>query len=486
VIGPNAASAVLQGGGSAQVTPHYTVSALDGIRARCGEAVELHFERGCTRHKTIPVIDASLLAPAGDASADRIRVEFYAGDAFEGEPLHRATVPSALLSWFQSPAPGVPAEQFSVRCLATLEAPESGEYGFSLTSVGRSRILVDGAIVVDNWEPERGGESFFGLGSPEVTGRATLEAGRRYELCLEFAKQQPKLPMAGLKAGCELPLPADLLERAVAAAAAADAAVVVVGLDGEWETEGRDRVDLSLPGRQRELVERVAAANPRTVVVVNAGSQVDLSWLPRVPAALQLWYPGQELGNALADVLFGDVDASGRLPTSFPARLEDAPAFLDYPGENGEVLYGEGIFVGYRYYDTRDVAPLLPFGHGLSYTSFGYGEIRLAASEYGVGDSVELSLPVTNSGDRSGCEVVQLYLRDVAASVRRPAKELVAFQKLSLSPGETRSVHFVLDRRALCFYDPKRGDWVAEGGEFELLAGSSSRDIRARASFRLK
>ncbi|MGH0033253.1 MAG: glycoside hydrolase family 3 C-terminal domain-containing protein [Myxococcota bacterium] len=486
VIGPNAASAVVQGGGSAQVTPHYTVTALDGIRERCGGDVDVRFERGCIRHRSTPVIEADLLAPGDDTAADRLAVELFDGDDFAGEPLHRTTAPRSLLSWYAAPAPGVSSEIFAARCLGTIVPPESGEYTFSLTSVGRSRILVDGETVVDNWQPERGGESFFGLGSPEVKGRVRLEAGRRVELCIEFAKETAKLPLAGFKAGCELPTPDDLLERAVAAAADADAAVVVVGLDHEWETEGRDREDWSLPGRQRELVERVAAANPRTAVVINAGSQVDLDWLPDVPAALQLWYPGQELGNALADVLFGDVDASGRLPTSFPERIEDGAAFLNYPGENGQVLYGEGIFVGYRWFDTKRVAPRLPFGHGLSYTTFDYGEIRTTAAEYGVGDPVELSLDVTNTGARPGREVVQLYLRDVESSLARPAKELVGFRKIALEPGEIRTVRFTLDRRALSFYDPSRADWVAEAGEFELLAGSSSRDIRARASFRLK
>jgi beta-glucosidase len=261
---------------------------------------------------------------------------------------------------------------------------------------------------------------------------------------------------------------------------------VVVGLDNEWETEGRDRDDLSLPGRQRELIERVAAANPRTVVVVNAGSQVEMPWLSQVPAVLQLWYPGQELGHALADVLFGDVDACGRLPTSFPKRLEDNPAFLNYPGENGAVHYGEGVFVGYRYYDTKRVEPLFPFGHGLSYARFEYGALSLTADAYGIGDPIEVSVDVTNTSDRAGREVVQLYLRDLASSLARPEKELVGFEKLTLGPGETRTARFTLDRRALSFYDPGRADWVAEAGEFELLAGSSSRDLRTRAAFVLK
>ncbi len=185
-------------------------------------------------------------------------------------------------------------------------------------------------------------------------------------------------------------------------------------------------------------------------------------------------------------MLFGDVDACGRLPTSFPKRIEDNPAFPNYPGENGAVHYAEGLFVGYRHYDTKRVEPLFAFGHGLSYASFEYGALSLAADAYGVGDPIEVSVDVTNTSDRAGREVVQLYLRDLASSLARPEKELVGFEKLTLEPGETRTARFTLDRRALSFYDPGRGDWVAEAGDFELLVGHSSRDIRGRATFTLK
>jgi beta-glucosidase len=222
------------------------------------------------------------------------------------------------------------------------------------------------------------------------------------------------------------------------------------------------------------------------VVVLNAGSPVTLDWAERVPAILDVWYPGQELGNALAELLFGDASPSGKLPTSFPKRLEHNPSYLNYPGENGKVSYGEGLFVGYRYYDRLGLEPRFPFGHGLSYTSFAYGPLRLSRESGGLDTPLEVSLDVTNTGERAGQEVVQLYVRDVESSLVRPEKELRAFAKLALEPGQTRSVRLELDRRAFAYWDPARSEWVAEPGEFELLCGSSSRDLRQSASYTLE
>ena len=218
-----------------------------------------------------------------------------------------------------------------------------------------------------------------------------------------------------------------------------------------------------------------------------------MDWAEQVPAILQLWYPGQECGNALCDILFGDRNPSGRLPTTFPRRIEDNPAHINYPGESGKVLYGEGIFVGYRYYDRKRIEPRFAFGHGLSYTHFDYANLRLDASEYRADQladepntKVKVSVDVTNSGARSGQEVVQLYLRDVESTLVRPEKELAAFAKVELSAGETQTVELELDLRALSFYDPDKQSWVAEAGEFAVLVGASSRDLRQRASFWLR
>jgi beta-glucosidase len=242
---------------------------------------------------------------------------------------------------------------------------------------------------------------------------------------------------------------------------------------------------MDLVGRQDELIARVAAANRRTVVVLQSGGPVAMPWLGRVAAVLQAWYPGQECGNALADVLFGAADPGGRLPQTLPFRLEDSPAFLNYPGENGRVRYGEGLFVGYRYYDARRIEPAFPFGYGRSYTTFGYANLRLSTARLEPGDRLTATVDVTNTGARAGQEVVQLYVRDVRCRLARPPKELKGFAKVSLQPGETRAVSLTLDMRALAYFDDARAAWVADAGEFEALVGSSARDIHARASFEL-
>jgi len=486
VIGPNAASPVIQGGGSAQVTPHPVVSALDGLRARCGDDVRVYFERGCTRHRSPPVLDADLLAPLSEDGNACVRVELFAGDALDGVPLHTGHARRAELTWLGAPAAGVPSERYAARLTGTLVAPEPGRYRLSLSGVGRSRLWIDDSLLVDDWEPEPGGEFFFGAGSRERSGEIEFCAGEPHALRVEVAKVDPRSPLGGVRVACALPEPPDLLERAVACAASCDAAIVVVGLDAEWETEGRDRESLALPGRQAELIEAVAAANPRCIVVLNAGSPLEMPWLEHVPAVAQLWYPGQELGNALADVLFGDTDASGRLPLTFPVRMEDTPSFPHYPGAEGRAVYGEGIFVGYRHYDAKGVEPLFPFGHGLSYTRFDYGEPRLHATRIGPGEALDVEVDVTNVGDRPGIEVVQLYIHDPVSALPRPEKELAAFEKLTLEPGESRAVHLRLEPRALSYYDPERAAWIAEPGEFELWIGHSSRDIRARAGFTLE
>jgi len=276
-------------------------------------------------------------------------------------------------------------------------------------------------------------------------------------------------------------------ERVADLAARCDVAVVFAGLPDGYETEGSDRPDMELPGDQVALIRTVAAANPRTVVVLQNGAPVAMSaWIEDVSAVVESWYGGQECGNAVAAVLLGDVNPSGKLPTTFPRRLQDTPAYINYPGESGRVLYGEGIFVGYRYYDKKEIEPLFPFGHGLSYTTFEYSDLTLSAAEVSADDELQVSVDVTNTGSRAGKEVVQLYVRDVEARLVRPPKELKGFQKVRLAQGETKTIRFTLDQSALAYYDPVQRTWIAEAGDFEVLIGSSSRDIRATARFRLK
>jgi beta-glucosidase len=273
--------------------------------------------------------------------------------------------------------------------------------------------------------------------------------------------------------------------EAVALARKSDVAVVFVGYSPELESEDFDRTSMDLPAGQDELIAAVAAANPRTVVVVVAGAPVTMTkWIGRVPAALMQFYGGQEAGHGIADVLFGAANPSGKLPVTFPKQLADSPASANYPGKDLHVDYAEGIYVGYRGFDKRNVEPLFAFGYGLSYTTFEYTKLQVAPKA-APGKPVDVSLQLRNTGTREGAEVVQLYLRDVASSVDRPMKELKGFRRVNLKPGETQTVTFSLDQAALSFYDPAKKDWVAEPGKFEVWIGSSSRDIRLKGTFEL-
>ncbi len=267
-----------------------------------------------------------------------------------------------------------------------------------------------------------------------------------------------------------------LLDKAVAAAKSAETAIIFAGMPEAWDTEGRDRPHMDLPGPQDELIRAIAAVNPRTVVVLNCGAPVTMPWVDQVPAILHALYPGLEGGHALANVLFGKVNPSGKLTVTYPTRLEDNPAFINYPGLH-DVLYGEGIFVGYRYYEKKKVEPLFAFGHGLSYTTFSYGQARITG-ELKADQAIKVVIEIKNSGTRPGKEVVQLYVRDPVSTLARPAKELKGFKKVELQPGAAQLVEFTLDFRSFAYYDPAKSSWILEPGEFEIIIGSSSKDIR--------
>jgi beta-glucosidase len=277
-----------------------------------------------------------------------------------------------------------------------------------------------------------------------------------------------------------------LRKEAAALAAKADVAIVVAGNAASIESEDFDRKTMNLPAGQDELIEAVVKANRNTVVVINAGSPVAMDrWVDRVPAILDMWYGGQEGGNAIADILFGVANPSGKLPVTFPKKWENSPAYGHYPGTNLHVAYAEGIYVGYRYFDTRNVEPLFPFGHGLSYSKFDLSDLRIAPAQVAAGAPVDVALQVRNSGSRAGAEVVQVYVHDVKSSVDRPVQELKGFRRVVLKPGEVQPVKFTLDRGAMSFYSPSKKEWVSEPGRFEVRVGTSSRDIRLRGNFDL-
>jgi beta-glucosidase len=282
-----------------------------------------------------------------------------------------------------------------------------------------------------------------------------------------------------------------LIADALAAAKAADVVIYVGGLNhrGGYDTEGADRRDIKMPADQDELIQKVVQANPKTVVVLNGGGALEMdAWLSQVPALLYVWYPGIEGGNALARVLFGDVNPSGKLPCTFPKRLADSPAHAlnAYPGKQGQVEYKEELLVGYRWFDTKNIEPLFPFGYGLSYTQFKYSNLNLLQSRNTKDSLVTVEFKVSNTGNRAGAEIAQIYVQPVNPSVFRPLKELKGFKKVFLRPGETQKVSVTLDKSAFAYYDPDKKGWVAEKGEYKILVGASSRDIRLGSAFALQ
>jgi beta-glucosidase len=471
VIGPQADRLAVQGGGSAEVTPTYVVSPLEAIRKRAPNTLQVTHETGCILPGPTPVLDYRWLR-TGPGGEPGMHIEVFASREPMGAPVTTEVLSRSIVRWGGSPAPGIPAGHFSARATGEFVPDCTGPWQFGLASAGTARLFLDDRLLVVSSEPD----VHYRQGVTELTSTVELEAGSSHQFVIEFAIDSGR-DMTGLRLGARPQLPEDALSRAVLAARGSDIAIVVVGYDGGWESEGADRPHMSLPGDQDELIRAVAAANPSTIVVLNAGAPVAMPWADDVAAIVQLWFPGMEGGNALADVLFGDVNPSGRLPTSFPRRLEDSPAYPYYPGQNGVVHYAEGLLVGYRHYDRSNIAPKFCFGHGLSYTRFEYANLSVHADA----GAARVSVDVTNVGDRAGQEVVQVYVRDPASAENEPDRELRDFTKFSLDAAQTRTVTFDLPSRAFAHWDSLTGSWTVRPGQREILVGSSSRDIRETA-----
>lgn len=475
VIGPNAGTAQVMGGGSAQMQAHRKVSPLEGLRAALG-GQNVTYAVGCENARFLPTLDVPVALE-------------YLGSG--GQVIASEQRQGSEVMWSALPD-GVSAETLHVRLSLTLTVPKGGEYDLSLYSAGLSRLTVDGAEVIDNWTNWQAGGTYFTMGSDEVRASRFLDTGE-HQAVIEFQPKAVEKSVAAFSAvrlGFRTPLPETALAEAVRAAAGAEYAVVCVGSNGEWETEGVDRWGLDLPGQQNQLVSAVLAANPRTVVLLQTGGPVLMPWLDSVPALLQGWFPGQEAGHAFADVLLGKTDPGGRLPQTFVSRLSDDPTHPEtpdtqYPGENGHVEYQEGLFIGYRHVDNAGTTPLFPFGFGLSYTTFELSEAALSAEQLEPDQTLSVSVTVRNTGERAGQTVVQLYIRDVEARLERPDKELKGFAKVSLQAGETRAVTLELETRSLAYFDDTQNAWVAEAGDFEILLGQSSADLPVALKLKL-
>ncbi|MET9434344.1 glycoside hydrolase family 3 C-terminal domain-containing protein [Streptomyces sp. NPDC006551] len=466
--GAAARDARVLGGGSAQVFPDHTVSPLDGLTAALREGA-LTFSIGAD--------PSDELAPAEQGFTLRA----VCRDA-EGKVLGEGSLPNGQVQWIGDDLPaGVTHEALaSVEVVGTFTPRESGEHSFGTRGLGAFTLTVAGEAVFDGVQsmgPETDPfEAFFG--APVERAKVALTAGESVEVSLlhpldkEFAAPLPAVMFSFVHLGPRRD-PDELIAEAVEAARAADTAVVVVATTERVESEGFDRTDLALPGRQDDLVRAVAAANPNTVVVVNAGSPVEMPWREDVAAILLSWFPGQEGGAALADVLTGAAEPGGRLPTTWPAALADAPVTATTPTD-GELAYDEGVFIGYRAWDRAGAVPAYAFGHGLGYTTWSYDSLETTTGK--------ATVRITNTGTRTGREVVQIYLAAASDPIERPARWLAGFASVEAAAGASVEVEIPLPRRAFEIWDEEKNDWTFVPGTYEVRAAHSLADTRLTAT----
>ncbi len=474
IIGPNARVARIGGGGSASVTPFYTVSPYEGLKHHLPEHVQIVYEEGCSLLGGLEAVTSEHLRNArGAPGLDATYIPSHEMDAEPG--LERGDAEIDFAWGWNAPGENMPKNGWAARWTGHLEVPEAGVYKLGVSyQDGACRLYVDDELVIDAWQvnEEQDFEIRYRAQSRSVERR--LEAGR-VPIRVEYRKIGNK---AAMRLEWQTPFGGDTIARAVAAATNADAALLFVGLSNTFEGGTQDRESFELPAAQNELINAVASANANTAVVLFNGTPIGMEpWLANVPALIEAFYPGQEGGHALARVLLDEVNPSGRLPDTLPRRLEDNPTHdpRRYPGVDGKAHYEEGVFVGYRHYDRHNIEPAFPFGYGLSYTRFAYENLRLSSATMSAGQTLDVHVDVTNAGDRAGREVVQLYVGDEEASVERPVRELKGFEKIALEPGQTRTVTLSLAERDLAFYDVDKPGWRVEPGWFTVQVGPHSR-----------
>ncbi|WHU04973.1 glycoside hydrolase family 3 C-terminal domain-containing protein [Sphingomonas sp. NIBR02145] len=472
VIGPNAASARMQGGGSSEVVPFDAIaSPLAALRAAY-PGVRITYAQGVDNEETPPAADAALFSPDAGHADSGLQASYFAAADFAGEPVRSARETRFIKRISGNVASASVIGYAALRWEGWLWPRRSGRHELSIRGTGSATLILDGKTILDkSVKGVPDARDVIGFPVLRRTVALDLEAGRGYRIRLDYATGQT--PYEALAFGLREPSPS--LDEAVAAARAADAAIVLVGSSSTTEGEGYDRPTLALPGEQDKLVAAVAAANPRTVVVVNSGAAVTMPWRDQVPAILQLWFPGQEGAQALAAILAGRVNPSGKLPVSFPASDADDRADLSKISSD----YSEDLLVGYRKFDTAGTAPLFAFGHGLSYSRFGYSALKAPRRLRG-GAPLKVQLTLRNQAGPGGKEVVQLYVAPAERGEGEPVRQLRAFAKVALAPGESRRVSLTIDPRAFATWDEAEHRWRVRPGAYSLQVGGGSDDIRLR------
>lgn len=458
VMGPNANIAHGRGGGSSQVKSEYEITPLQGLRALLGDRVNIHYLVAADSDQVQPIPADFILTRHGGAGTPVWKVQRYKSAARNDDP-QREEWPSSRIE-----LPADSATQY-LSLAAKIKPLANGEHIVRLQGNGRARVKIDGKTIL----------AVDALGGNIHSRSVDLSTEQEYQI--EFLYDGNGHATLGWDAPG---LKTVAAEEYIAAAKNADAVIYFAGLNHNYDREGDDRTDMKLPGIQDRVIADLAGANNKTIVVMIAGSAVEMPWVEQVNSLLWGWYGGMEAGHAYANIIFGEVNPSGKMPITLPKKLADtAPIALnDYNDQDS--LYKEGVFIGYRWFEQKNIEPLFSFGHGLSYTQFELSQLELPTDVDVASDSIPVTLTVRNTGKKAGSEVVQLYLQDVKSSVERPKKELKGFKKVFLKPGEAKKITLNLTQRDLAFWDVDADDWRVEPGEFQVMLGVSSADIKLK------
>jgi beta-glucosidase len=478
IIGPNAKEAQIIGGGSASLKPHYQAHPLEAFQNKLGDHTNISYAKGCHTHKFLPRVNEGFMD-----DKEGFLVEYFEGSNFDESLLVKEHLIGNKFWVFEGFAKDVIAKferpDISVRFSCAYTPDISGQHEFEIFGIGKARLFIDGEELIDNWTETSPGEAFFSFSSDSKRALVNLIEGTTYQLEIRY-KFEGNFP--AIYIGCQAPDKVNLFDEALEVASAADQVILIVGTNSDWETEGNDRSDFNLPVNQNHLIEEVLRVNPNTLVVLNTGSPVKMPWADKAEAIMQTWFAGQEFGNALVDIITGEINPSGRLPTSFPKNIEDTPAFNSYPGKDLQMHYDEKLLVGYRWYDKKNIKTLFPFGHGLSYTNFEYSDLEV---DVRATNMASCKFSVRNTGQVAGIETAQCYVSFKTIDDSEPEKTLQGFSKIALNPNDESSIEINLNSRNFSSWNVAKRSWEVRAGSYEILIGSSAENILLQTTINL-
>ncbi|MDC3313046.1 glycoside hydrolase family 3 protein [Gammaproteobacteria bacterium] len=477
IIGPNAEKAQIIGGGSATLVPYCESHPVSSFQNNFSEKTIIKSAKGCHTYRYLPEINKSLTKENG------FLVEYFNVTDNKNDFISSKVLRGSKFWIFEGFAKDIigieDRPDIFVKFSCTYVPDISGEHAFEIFAIGKSKLIINNEEIIDNWTDPLPGDAFFAHGSSSKRGASHLEKDKSYQIEIQY-KFEGNFP--AIYIGCQPPDKIDLLDEALKIAKEVDEVILLVGTNSDWETEGNDRVDFNLPGKQNTLIEKVLEINPNAIIVLNTGSPVNMPWVNKAKSILQSWYAGQEYGDALFEILTGLVNPSGKLPTTFPKRIKDTPAYSCYPGENLQMSYDEKLLIGYKWYDRKKLEPLFHFGHGLSYTNFEYSNLRISNSDK---NNFTCSFDIENVGDVSGFEISQCYISFMDCDEDEPIKKLQGFDKTYINSGEIKKIEICLDSKSFSTWDIKNHQWEIKKGVFNILIGSSSNDIKLKDSINL-